>query len=174
MSPSHRRPTCRPPNLRMPSGVTARIPAFVLLLALLAVGAASGIACRDAEAPAGETGVTASKPASGDQLFGEAFADRSSGLAVEGQGTVERLLSDDTDGSRHQRFIVRLASGQTLLIAHNVDIAPRVEGLQVGDSVAFKGEYEWNEQGGLVHWTHRDPDGDHAAGWIEHDGKTYQ
>jgi Protein of unknown function (DUF3465). len=50
-------------------------------------------------------------------------------------------LPDDEQGSRHQRFILRLASGRTLLVAHNIDLAPRIDGLQVGDQVAFSGEY---------------------------------
>lgn len=109
-----------------------------------------------------------------DAAFAQAFADHTENLAVEGQGTVLKLLADDTEGDRHQRFIVRLASGQTLLVTHNIDVAPRVTSLQVGDTVGFKGEYAWNEQGGLIHWTHRDPDGRHEPGWIRHNGKTYQ
>lgn len=109
-----------------------------------------------------------------DQILDEAFASQTSNLQVEGQGTVTRLLADDTDGSRHQRFIIRLASGQTLLIAHNIDIAPRINSLEEGDTVMFYGEYEWNAQGGVIHWTHRDPDGRHVAGWLKHDGRIYQ
>jgi len=93
---------------------------------------------------------------------------------AEGSGTVTRVLSDDNEGSPHQRFIVTLPSGQTLLISHNIDLAHRVEGLSVGDSVSFKGEYEWNDKGGVVHWTHRDPEGRHEAGWIRHGGNTYE
>jgi hypothetical protein len=103
-----------------------------------------------------------------------AFERRASGVQVSGEGTVVRVLSDDVDGSPHQRFIVEAASGQTLLITHNIDLAPRVESLAVGDNVRFSGEYAWNEQGGVVHWTHRDPRGQHVAGWIVHNGKTYQ
>jgi len=44
----------------------------------------------------------------------------------------------------------------------------------VGDSVAFKGEYEWNAEGGVIHWTHRDPEGAHVAGWLKHNGQTSQ
>jgi hypothetical protein len=96
------------------------------------------------------------------------------GQQVSGSGTVERVLSDDNDGSRHQRFILRLSSGRTLLIAHNIDLAPRVSSLREGDSVSFYGEYEPNERGGVIHWTHHDPQGRHPAGWLEHNGQRYQ
>jgi hypothetical protein len=112
--------------------------------------------------------------ASGDDVFASAFAEHRENFVAEGHGTVTRVLSDDNDGSRHQRFIVTLGSGQTLLISHNIDLAPRIDGLAVGDSVSFKGEYEWNDKGGVVHWTHHDPEGRHEAGWIRHGGKTYQ
>lgn len=109
-----------------------------------------------------------------DSQIGRAFKTRTSNVQVEGEGVVTRMLADDRSGSRHQRFIVRLASGQTLLIAHNIDIAPRVDALQEGDRVRFYGEYVWNEKGGTVHWTHRDPDGRHVAGWLRHKGRIYQ
>jgi hypothetical protein len=111
---------------------------------------------------------------SADQDIAAAFANHQSGLAVSGSGIVDRVLSDDTEGGRHQRFILRLASGQTLLIAHNIDIAPRISGLSVGDSVEFGGQYEWNDRGGVVHWTHHDPSGQHQEGWLKHRGVTYR
>ena len=97
-----------------------------------------------------------------------------SGQQVRGAGEVIRILADDNDGSRHQRFILRLPSGRTLLIAHNIDLAPRVAFLRVGDRVSFNGEYEPNDRGGVVHWTHHDPQGRHEAGWVEHKGRRYQ
>ena len=109
-----------------------------------------------------------------DDPIGRAFASGLSDIQVEGEGTVIRLLSDDLDGARHQRFIVELASGQTLLISHNIDIAPRIVGLEVGDRVSFNGEYVWNAKGGLIHWTHHDPQGRHVTGWVIHNGKTYK
>ena len=120
----------------------------------------------------GNIGLPAS--GAGDDVFASAFADHRGNFVAEGGGTVTRVLSDDNDGSRHQRFIVALRSGQTLLISHNIDLAPRVEALAVGDTVTFSGEYEWNDKGGVVHWTHHDPAGQHEAGWIRHDGKVYQ
>ena len=112
--------------------------------------------------------------ASDDRQIGLAFKNRTSNVQVEGAGVVTRILADDRAGSRHQRFVVRLASGQTVLIAHNIDIATRVTALQEGDRVGFYGEYVWNEKGGMVHWTHHDPDGRHVAGWLKHNGRTYQ
>ena len=123
-------------------------------------------------------GCAASKPDaggdSGDAALAAAFRDRMDDLQVRGSGTVARLLADDDEGSRHQRFIVRLDSGQTLLVAHNIDVAPRVEGLEVGDEIAFSGVYEWSAEGGTIHWTHGDPDGDHSPGWLRHDATTYE
>lgn len=141
-----------------------RHTAAVFLCALLWVG------CDSAVQPARPD---ASRPVD-DSAIDRAFKLRTSGVQVEGEGVVTRILADDNEGSRHQRFILRLASGETVLIAHNIDLAPRVAGLEEGDSVRFYGQYEWNEKGGTVHWTHHDPQGKHAAGWLKHDGRTYQ
>jgi len=83
------------------------------------------------------------------------------------------VLSDDNDGSRHQRFILRISPEQTVLVAHNIDLAPRVSALSVGDTVAFNGQYETNDRGGVLHWTHKDPQGRHQDGWLEHNGRRY-
>jgi len=116
-----------------------------------------------------ETGLSES-----DQILQDAFNNQTSNLQVEGQGEVIVLLQDDLVGTRHQKFIVELDSAQTLLISHNIDLAPRIYGLSVNDNVSFYGEYEWNVEGGVVHWTHIDPYGVHIDGWIKHDGQTYQ
>lgn len=99
---------------------------------------------------------------------------RQSGSQVTVSGVVVRTLTDDRDGSRHQRFIIRLNSGETLLIAHNIDLAPRLDGLAVGETVRVSGEYAWNPRGGTLHWTHRDPRGRHVPGYIEWRGRRYQ
>ena len=96
------------------------------------------------------------------------------GEQVRGSGVVTRILPDDNDGSRHQRFILRIESGRTLLVAHNIDLAPRIASLREGDRVAFYGEYEPNDKGGVIHWTHRDPQGRHVGGWLEHRGRRYE
>ena len=103
-----------------------------------------------------------------------AYRNRTSNLPVTGTGTVSRILSDDNQGSRHQRFIVQLPSGHTVLIAHNIDIAPRINSLQQGGQITFSGVFEWNDKGGVVHWTHHDPSRQHAGGYLQYNGSTYQ
>ncbi len=102
------------------------------------------------------------------------FENRQSDVQLEVSGEVTRLLPDDNDGSRHQRFIVELPSGLTLMVAHNIDLAPRVANLQIGDEVDLYGEYVWNDKGGIMHWTHHDPANRHPHGWIRHDDNLYQ
>jgi hypothetical protein len=111
---------------------------------------------------------------SSEQLLADAYRTQRSDFQIQGQATAIKLLADDNKGSRHQRFLVRLNSGQTLLIAHNLDLAPRIDGLKAGDSIEFSGEYQWNNKGGVIHWTHHDPSGRHVAGWVKHAGRLYQ
>lgn len=102
-----------------------------------------------------------------------AYNNRQSDIQVQQTGKVVKILADDLKGSRHQKFILKF--GQlSILVAHNIDLAPRIDSLRVGDNVEFYGEYEWNEKGGIVHWTHHDPAGRHINGWLKHKGKTYQ
>ncbi len=105
---------------------------------------------------------------------GQTGAAWRAGQWVELSGTVQRLLGDDNEGSRHQRFILQLAQQQrTLLIAHNIDLAARVP-LRRGDKVRLRGRYESNDRGGVIHWTHHDPQGLNSGGWIEYQGVRYQ
>jgi Protein of unknown function (DUF3465) len=125
--------------------------------------AGPAISARKIEAPADRT-----------SEIDRAFQDRRSNVQVAGRGVVANILKDDNDGSRHQRFILTLPSGRTLLVAHNIDLAPRVEPLNAGDTIAFAGEYEWNSKGGVLHWTHRDPAGRHPGGWLERNGRRFE
>lgn len=109
-----------------------------------------------------------------DAVIVRAFSRHESNVQVAGHGVVTKLLPDDNKGSRHQKFLLTLSSGHRLLVAHNIDLAPRINNLQEGDAVQFYGEYEWNEKGGVVHWTHRDPRGSHVDGWLQHQGQKYQ
>ena len=109
-----------------------------------------------------------------DKALEKAFKNKQSNIQVGGSGKVIKILPDDTQGSRHQKFIIELNSGLTLLIAHNIDVAPRIKKLKLGDHINFYGEYEWNPKGGVVHWTHHDPSDSHEGGWLNHNGKMYQ
>lgn len=117
---------------------------------------------------------TKSELSTSDKALKNAFEKKINGFQVGGSGKVIGILPDDNQGSRHQRFIIKLASNQTLLIAHNIDLAPKIENLKVDDHVNFYGEYEWNSKGGVIHWTHHDPNGKHEEGWLNHGGKMYQ
>lgn len=138
-------------------------------------------ACEDSEGrvaytnvPCEEDEVEANNVPPASDSLSDAFSARQSDVQVAGEGVVIKVLPDDNDGSRHQKFILELSSGQTLLVAHNIDLAPRIALLKEGDAIRFYGEYEWNEKGGVLHWTHHDPQGAHEAGWLEHEGRKYQ
>jgi hypothetical protein len=103
-----------------------------------------------------------------------AIAEQARDVQLTLQGAVKKQLPDDNDGSRHQRILVALPSGRTVLIAHNIDLAPRVPDLQPGATIEAYGEFVWNDRGGVLHWTHHDPQDRHEAGWIRYQGRQYQ
>ena len=111
---------------------------------------------------------------SAEYSVSSAYQTKTSNVQVRSIGTVIKILADDNKGSRHQKFIVKLASGQTVLIAHNIDLARRINSINIGDSIEFYGKYEWNTKGGIVHWTHHDPAGRHKDGWLKHNGVLYK
>ena len=113
--------------------------------------------------------------ASGNAAIQSDFAEHRSSVEVTANGQVTRLLTDEhgPEGT-HQRFIVQLGGmTQTVLIDNNVEIGRRAA-VAVGDAVTVHGEYVWNEQGGLIHFTHHDPAHTHEGGWIEVDGVRYE
>ena len=103
-----------------------------------------------------------------------AYAQQQSDVQLEVTGFIIKLLPDDDEGTRHQKFLMRVPSGLTLLVAHNIDLAPRIKQLKKGKSITLYGEYEWSQKGGILHWTHHDPQGHHSDGWIDYQGRRYQ
>ena len=103
------------------------------------------------------------------------FQNHRSQVEVTADATVVQVLPDRTGSSgAHEQFIVRLTSGDlTLLVEHNLSIAPRAP-VAVGDHVIVHGEYIWNAQGGLIHFTHHDPEGRHEGGFIQDNGTVYE
>lgn len=111
--------------------------------------------------------------AANNSAIEQAFALKLRDIQVAGTGTVIKLLADDYKGAKHQRFLVKVNAKQTLLFAHNLDLAPRIP-LQVGDTISFNGEYVYNPKGGVIHWTHHAPKGGHEPGWIMLNQQKYQ
>ena len=140
---------------------------FILIAALLVSGLY-------AKYPGLFSSVVNRAPAKGQSTIARAYRTRTSHVQVSGQGMVIRVLPDDRQGIRHQKFILRLPSGQSLLVAHNIDLAPRIPDLKKGDRISFTGEYEWNPRGGVLHWTHKDPHGRHPAGRLRRGDELYQ
>lgn len=114
---------------------------------------------------AGNEAVDAGLQTGGDAVE-QAFAAQRSGLWLETRGRVIRILKDDNEGARHQKFILQLDGGHSVLVAHNIDLARRIPARE-GVSLSVRGRYEWNDRGGVIHWTHHDPDGREQGGWIE-------
>ena len=102
-----------------------------------------------------------------------AYAAQRSGVWLNTSGHVIRVLRDDNEGSRHQKFIIELDDGHSVLVAHNVDVARRVP-VREGLLLTVRGRYEWNDRGGVVHWTHHDPGGREQGGWIMVSGVRYE
>ena len=105
--------------------------------------------------------------------FETALREQRSGVWLEIEAPVVKLLPDDTHPPRHQRLLLDMGQRRTLLLVHNIDLAERVPAKR-GDRLRARGEFEYNDKGGLIHWTHHDPGGRHAGGWVEHEGKRYR
>ncbi|WP_151810109.1 DUF3465 domain-containing protein [Acinetobacter sp. TUM15366] len=103
-----------------------------------------------------------------------AYDRRQSNVQVHGSGRVKAILREDNDGTKHQKFILVLKNGLSILVAHNIDLAPKIDDLHKGDIVEFNGEYEYNEKGGVLHWTHHVQQNRHENGWLKHNGHIYQ
>ena len=101
------------------------------------------------------------------QTVGCSFATFKDRTWVTGTGRITRILPDDLVPPCHQRFIVADGDGRTVLIVNNIDEWPRLEDVNVGDDVSFRGEFIANAKGGLVHWTHPDKSGRRSGGWVK-------
>ncbi len=82
-----------------------------------------------------------------------AYSRRLSNIPLTATGTVTEILADDTDATPHQRFIVKIEGGHTILVAHSLLRAYRVP-VKIGDKIEAHGTYVWNRYGGLLHNTH--------------------
>lgn len=96
-------------------------------------------------------------------------------IQVLGCGQVKKVLKDDNDGSQHQKFLITIDGYPqiSVLVAHNIDLAKRVENIQPNTPIRFYGEYIYNDKGGVLHWTHKDPTSRHQDGWLEYNEQKY-
>ncbi|HEY8655831.1 MAG TPA: DUF3465 domain-containing protein [Candidatus Limnocylindria bacterium] len=111
---------------------------------------------------------------SGNTAIQREFERHGDRAQLTATGVVDRVLGDqDGPSGPHERFIVRLPDvGLTVLIEHNLSLAPRVP-VVIGEPIVVHGEYVWNPQGGLIHFTHHDPGRSHEGGYVLFGGKRY-
>jgi hypothetical protein len=122
----------------------------------------------------GTTQTSAATDRADDAAIAADFVNHRSNVEVTADGVVVGTFPDrkSSDGT-HEQFIIRLTSQNlTVEIEHNISIGRRVPVAQ-GDEVVVHGEYIWNAQGGLIHFTHHDPQGTHENGYITDKGQTY-
>ena len=108
----------------------------------------------------------------GFQVVQEAYQYRQTGIMVEVTGSVVRLLKPAPDAPDVQKFIIRLANGQSILVVHRAVPDDRVP-VDINDNVLVRGEYVWTETGGTIRNTERDLSTQRRHGWIEYQGERY-
>lgn len=92
---------------------------------------------------------------------------------VEGGGlVVVKILPDDTNGLKHQKWVVRLSNGMAMQAVYNSDMCPRVP-VKIGDVIAMGGQFIWTKGGALIHWLHHDPKGRRPDGFVLLNGTYY-
>lgn len=96
-------------------------------------------------------------------------------VEVVADGTVTRTLGVQPGRvSPHEGFLMRLSSACSVIVRVevNTDFTGSIP-LTRGQQVLVKGEYEYYPLGGVIHWTHRDPRGRHAGGYVATGGRIY-
>jgi hypothetical protein len=161
-------------------GWAAMVPVFIVIV--LVIGQQRGwLGARNPRTanPSGTSNTSTTStapPTSGAGAIEAAFRLRRSDVWVEASGVVVKSLPDDRQGEPHQKMLVRIdgGAGITVLIAHNLSAAARVPARE-GDRIRFRGEYEWTDKGGTIHFTHapelqrREP-----GGWVEFESVRYE
>ncbi|MBD5654093.1 MAG: DUF3465 domain-containing protein [Candidatus Eremiobacteraeota bacterium] len=114
----------------------------------------------------------------GNGAIYDAWRAGRSHVEVTASGTIARVLGTRPGRiSAHEGFLLHLRGaagrGLTVRVEDNVDFTGAIP-LQPGADVVARGEYVYDSRGGIVHYTHRDPRGRHAAGYVETGGKLYQ
>ena len=113
-----------------------------------------------------------------NRLVYDAWRSQRSHVEVTASGSVARIFGIHVGPSgAHEGFLLHLAGaegrGLTVRVEDNVDLTGPLD-LAEGQSVEVRGEYIFDPRGGIVHYTHRDPRGRHAAGYVRVGDKFYQ
>ena len=108
----------------------------------------------------------------------EAWRSQRSHLEVTADGSIARVLGTRRGPSGvHEGFLLHLGGsagrGLTVRVESNVDLTGPIP-LRAGQAATVRGEYVYDPRGGLIHYTHLDPRGRHAAGYVRVDGRIYQ
>jgi len=109
-----------------------------------------------------------SQVVSGDYALVQAVQAQKGLNFVSAKGlAVTKLLPDDSQGLPHQKFNVKLSSGNVIMIVSNLDMCEHIP-VQIGDVVSAGGQFIPTGKGsGLLHWTHKDPKHHRPDGFIQ-------
>ncbi|HMF27656.1 MAG TPA: DUF3465 domain-containing protein [Candidatus Cybelea sp.] len=135
---------------------------------------ASGHKLLAALAAAALPACAATEPPDDPALCAAYYAGRSH-VEVVADGTVTRTLGVQQGRvSPHEGFLMRLGSGCSVIVRVevNTDFTGSIP-MERGQHVLVKGEYEYYPLGGVIHWTHRDPRGRHAGGYVATGDRIY-
>ncbi len=116
--------------------------------------------------------------AGGVEHFSQALEACSRGarsVEIRERGVVTRVLGTRlSESGHHEGFLFALPMRGTrtqLRVEDNVDITGPIP-LHRGQRIELQGQLECNDL--VIHWTHRDPRGQHIAGYISVNGHVYQ
>ena len=107
----------------------------------------------------------------------DAWRQQHSFVEVTASGSVASVLGTQHGPSgTHEGFLLHLRGsgghGLTVRVEDNVDITGPIP-LAPGDDVEVRGEYIYDAGGGLIHYTHNDPQGRHPGGYVRAEGRTF-
>lgn len=93
---------------------------------------------------------------------------------VSAQGHLIRRLPEQLSPYRAQLFLVRLTSGQKLIIKHDIEMGEALPDIKKGALLFFKGLYKWNRKGGFIIFTTQKNRENNLSGWLKYKEITYQ
>lgn len=96
------------------------------------------------------------------------------GVFVESVGRIVKILDDQITPYPAQVILIRLSSGQKLIIKHDINLGSALPTLKKAEALQFKGIYKWNDRGGMILSTHKNNDFPKHSGWLKYDDKIYQ